>query len=147
MNNKVKLFARKGDTLTLKLNGAKSKINVGNAAACDGENANVEKCVVFRMLRYFPPTQSYLVERARYEGGDHVFVSRRTGSETVMNAILVFSPNAKYLLAFDPDDTGDREYDIAIWFMQSDPLKLEFTYKANQYENWEVTAWADDASY
>ena len=86
--NKLKgLFTRNGDTLTLKLDGGKSKTYVGNVAACDSKSIDVEKCLVFRVLGYFPQTQSYLVERGYYECGAYLFVSRHTGSETAMNAI------------------------------------------------------------
>jgi hypothetical protein len=143
--NKLKrLFTRKGDTLTLNLDGGKSKTYVGNRAACDGQNVDVEKCLVFTVLRYFQRTQSYLVERAFYECGAYLFVSRRTGSETVMYAMPELSPNAKYLLSIDQSDACDRKYDIAIWSLQTDPPKLEFKYQAKQYENWEVTTWEDD---
>src|SRR5215475_7673866 len=98
--NKLKgLFTRKGDTLTLNLDGGKSKTYVGNLAACDGENVDAAKCRVFRVLSYFPRTQSYVVEKAHYECGDYLFVSRHTGSETVMSQIPVLSPNAGYLLS------------------------------------------------
>jgi len=124
--NKLKgLFTRKGDTLTLKLDGSKSKTYVGNRAACDGENVDDSKCLVFVMLKYFPSTQSYLIERGLYECGDLLFVSRRTGSETVMQAIPVLSPSAKYLLSIDQSEACERKYDIAIWSMQTDPPKLE----------------------
>jgi hypothetical protein len=138
------LFTRKGDTLTLKLDGGKSKTYVGNRAACNGESVDVSKCLVFVVLKYFPPTQSYLIERGLYECGAYLFVSRRTGSETVMYAIPVLSPNAKYLLSIDQSDACDRKYDIAIWSMQTDPPRLEFKYEAKQYENWEVAAWEND---
>jgi hypothetical protein len=52
--NKLKgLFTRKGDTLTLRLDDGKTKTYVGNHAACEGENADAEKCLVFNVLRYF----------------------------------------------------------------------------------------------
>jgi len=143
--NKLKgLFTRKGDTLTVKLDDGKSKIYVGNLAACDTKNVDPSKCVVFGLLSYFPQTRSYLIEKAFYECGDYLFVSRHTGSETVMNAIPVLSPNAKFLLSIDQSDACDRKYDIAIWSIQTDPPKLEFNYQAKQYENWDVTAWEND---
>lgn len=138
------LFARQGDTLTLKLDGGKSKTYVGNLAACDGENADVSKCLVFTVQRYFPQTQSYFVERGLYECGNFLLVSRHSGSETALPEIPVLSPNAKYLLSIDQSDACDRDYDIAIWSMQTDPPTLDFKYKAKQYENWEVKAWESD---
>jgi hypothetical protein len=138
------LFTRKGDKLTLKLDGGKSKTYVGDAAVCDGDNVDAGKCLVFNVLGYFPQTQSYLVVRGYYECGDYLFVSRRTGSETVMQAIPVLSPNAKYLLSIDQSDACDRKYDIAIWSLETDPPRLDFKYQAKQYENWEVKAWKDD---
>jgi hypothetical protein len=139
------LFTREGDTLILRLNGGKSKTYVGNRAACDGDNVHPEKCIVFRVVRYFPQTQSYLVERALYECGYYLFVNRRTGSEIVTSEIPMLSPNAKYLLSIDQSDACDRKYDIAIWSLHTDPPTLEFKYHAKQYENWQVEAWENDA--
>jgi hypothetical protein len=138
------LFTRKGDTLTLKLDGGKSKAYVGNAAACAGDNVDVSKCLVFVVLKYFPQARSFLVERGYFECGAYLFVRQHTGSETVMHSIPDLSPNAKYLLSIDQSDACDREYDIAIWSMQTDPPKLEFKYDPKQYENWDVTAWEAD---
>lgn len=138
------LFTRDGDKLVVKLDGGKSRVYVGNHAACDGENVDAEKCLVFNMLRYYPQSQAFLIERGLYECGDYRFVSRRTGNETVMKSIPVMSPNARYLLSIDTSDACDREYDIAIWSLHSDPPRLEFSYHAEQYENWEVKSWTDD---
>ena len=138
------LFTRKGDALTIALDGGKSKTYVGNLAACDGDNVDAEKCLVFRMRGYFPQVQSLLVEKAYYECGDFLFVSRRTGSETVMQEVPALSPNGRYLISIDQNDACYRRYDIAIWSMLTDPPTLDFKYEAKQYENWEVTAWTDD---
>ena len=56
----------------------------------------------------------------------------------------MLSSNAKYLLSIDQSDACDRNYDIAVWSMQTDPPKLELNYQAKQYENWEVIAWEND---
>lgn len=138
------LSARAGDTLTIKLDGGKSKTYVGNRAACDGENVDTAKCRVYTLRGYFPKVQSYVIEEGHYECGVYLFVSRRTGSETIMQEIPVLSPNAKYLLSIDQSDACEREYDIAIWSLETDPPKLDFRYKAEQYENWEVKSWKND---
>lgn len=142
--NKLKgLFTRNGDKLTINLDGGKSKTYAGNSAACAADN--VEKCVIFTMARYFPQSRSYVIAKGYYEGADYLFVNRRTGSELVVAEIPALSPNAKFLISIDQNDAGERDYDIGIWSMDSDPPKQEFKYKAKQYENWEVTAWKDDA--
>jgi len=138
-------FTRTANTLTLKLDGGKSKTYVDNAAACDGENVEASKCLVYTLRGYFPRTQSYLVEKALYECGNYLFVSRRTGSETPMQEVPVLSPSAKYLLSIDQSDACEREHDIAIWSLLTDPPTLDFKYKAERYENWEVKAWTNDA--
>lgn len=139
------LFSRKGDILTLNLDGGRSKTYTGNSAVCDGENVDASKCLVFRMLRYYPQSQFYLVEKGLYECGNYLFVNRRSGRETVMSALPVLSPNGEYLLSIDDSDACDRKYDIAVWSMRTDPPKLEFNYQAKQYENWEITTWKDDS--
>lgn len=136
------IFTRIGDTLTIDLDGGKKKEYTGNRAACDADN--VEKCVVFRIDRYFPQTRSYLITKGYYEGADHLLVSRRTGSEILVSDILALSPNSRFLIAIDQNDAGERSFDIAIWSMESDPPKQEFKYQAKRYENWEVTAWKSD---
>ena len=141
--NKLKgLFTRNGDKLTLQLDGGKSKTYLGNRAACAADN--VEKCVVFKMMQYFPQTRSYLISKGYYEGADYLFVSRRTGSELAVSDILALSPNAKFLLSIDQNDAGERDYDIAVWSVNADPPRQEFKYKAKQYENWEIIAWKDE---
>ena len=138
------LFTRKGDALTLKLDNGRAKTYVGNLAACDGQNGDPEKCVVFRISSYFPKSQSYLVEKGFYECADYLLVSRHTGSEIVMRTIPLLSPSAKYLLSIDQNDACERKYDIAVWTLETDPPQLEFKYRAKQYESWELTAWGDD---
>ena len=139
------LFTRKGSTLTLNLDGGKSKTYVGNHAAC--RDGDASKCLVFRVESYFPQTRSYLVQRGHYECGGRHWVSRRTGSEIEIDSTYpapVLSPNAKYLLSLDRGEACDSKYYITIWSMATDPPKLEFTYRNTQYEMWEVTSWDDD---
>ncbi len=138
------LFTREGDELTLKLDGGRARTYVGNRAACDGPNGDADKCVLFRISSYFPKLQSYVVEKGYYECADYLFISRRTGSEIVMREIPLLSQNAKYLLSIDNNDACERKYDIAIWSLETDPPKLEFKYRAKQYESWELVAWEDD---
>jgi hypothetical protein len=140
------IFTRDGDKLTLKLDGGKSKTYVSNQAACDGENVDAEKCLVFSVMGYIPQTRWFLISAGLYECGDVLLVSRRSGSETVIShEIPVLSPSAKYLVSTDQSDACERKYNIAIWSMDTDPPKLEFKYVAKEYENWEVRAWKDDS--
>ncbi|WP_257166131.1 hypothetical protein [Bradyrhizobium sp. SRS-191] len=136
------LFARKADTLTLMLEGGKTKVYRGNKAACDGDD--VEKCVVYKLQHYFPAIESFVVSKSFYECGEYQLVSRRSGHVTVMSEVPQLSPSGHYLLSIDISDACERKYDIAIWSAQSDPPKLEFRYKAKQYENWELVSWAED---
>ncbi|MGY3454418.1 hypothetical protein [Bradyrhizobium sp. USDA 4353] len=136
------LFARKADTLTLMLEGGKTKAYRGNRAACDGDD--VKNCVVYNLQRYFPAIESFVVSKSFYECGEYQLVSRRSGNVTVMSEVPQLSPSGKYLLSIDINDACERMYDIAIWSAQSDPPKLEFRYKAEQYENWEAVGWAAD---
>lgn len=138
------LFRIKGDTLTVPLDGGKSKTYVSNPSACDGDTTDVQECRAFRMRGYFPQTRSYLIEHALYECGHLLYVSRKTGSETMMQGVPALSPNAKYLISIDRNDGCERDHDIAIWSLQSDPPKLVFDYKSEQHEYWEVVAWMDD---
>ena len=138
------LFTRKGDELTLELDNGKSKTYTGNRAACDGDNTDAEKCLVYTVRRYFPQIRSYVVEQGYYECGNYLIVNRHSGTETTMKEIPVLSPNAKYLILTDQSDACDRDFEIGLWSTQTDTLKLEFQYNAKRYENWEVKGWKDD---
>lgn len=138
------MFVRNGDTLTLSLDGGKSKKYTGNLAACDGETTDAEKCLTFRLARYFPHIQSYLVEVGLYEGGRYLLIGKRSGIETTISTDPVLSPNGRYVISIDQNEAGDREYDIAIWSVQADPPKLEFKYKGKDNEYWEIKSWKDE---
>lgn len=138
------LFTRNGDALSLSLDDGRTKTYVGNNAACHEPNTDVAKCLVYRMQGYFPQTRSYLVYGAFYECGVYLLVNRRSASEIQMRAMPAQSPDARYLLAIDTNEACDREFDIAIWSMQTDPPTLEFAYKAERYEMWEIAAWESD---
>jgi hypothetical protein len=60
-----------------------------------------------------------------------------------MKEMPTLSPNAKFLVLTDQSDACDRDFEIGVWSVQ-DPPKLEFSYNAKGYENWEIKAWKDD---
>ncbi len=135
------MFERNGDKLTLKLFGGVPKRMLATMPRVRLQRREVRR---FRITRYFPQTRSFLVTKGYYEGADYLFVNQLTGSEIVVSDILAVSPKAKFLVAIDQNDAGERDFDIAVWSMESDPPNPEFKYKAKQYENWEIIGWQDD---
>ena len=136
------LAERAEDTLRLRLSIGKTKVYAGNSHACDEGQA--EKCVGYRLARFYPSLQSFLVSVSFYECGHYELVSRRTGSIIEITTIPRISPGGKYLASTDDSDACDRAYDVAIWSTATDPPSLEMKYQPAQYENWQITSWNSD---
>jgi hypothetical protein len=136
------LVERAADTLRLRLSNGQTKVYSGNSHACDEGQA--EKCVVYRLARFYPSLQSFLVSVSFYECGHYELVSRRTGSVIEISTIPRTSPGGKYLASTDDSDACDRKYDVAIWSTATDPPSLEMKYQPARYENWQITRWNGD---
>jgi hypothetical protein len=136
------LATRSGEILRLNLANGKTKVYKNNERACD--DGDYEKCVVFRILRYYPGPQSFLISYSSGECGHLELVSRRTGGVVELASTPQFSPSGNYLISVDDSDGCERQYDFAIWSTKSDPPLREFQYRAQHFGYWKLIGWNSD---
>jgi hypothetical protein len=136
------LATRDGDVLRLNLENGKTKTYLGDRKDC--EDGHADKCVVFRLVAFYPSLQSFLVEKGLYECRYYELVSRQTDGIVKFSTVPEWSPNGKYLIGIDKNDLCDRDYDLAIW-SAGDPPALELNrHNERFYENWTIVGWNGD---
>jgi hypothetical protein len=138
----TRLASRDGDVLRLTLEDGSFKTFTDERPAC--EQHQVEKCLLYRLATYYPIQRLFVVERQAYESFDVIVVSGRTGAVTKMDVHPHLSPGGTRLVATAAIEAWEVEKHIAIYYVQKDALKLEWSYKAKNYEMWEFVSWDGD---
>ncbi|HKA78957.1 MAG TPA: hypothetical protein VKD43_02950 [Xanthobacteraceae bacterium] len=136
------LASRDGDVLRLALDDGSFKTFMDERTACEQHEA--EKCLMHRLATYYPIQRLFVVERQAYESFDVIVVSGRTGGVTRMDAHPHLSPGGTRLVAAAAIEAWEVEQHIAIYYVQKDGLKAEWSYKAKVYELWEFVSWNGD---
>lgn len=136
------LAARDGDVLRLTLEDGSFKTFADDRLAC--EQHQIDKCIRYRLATYYPIQKLLVVERNAYEKFDVIVVSRRTGAITKMDVHPHLSPGGTRLVAAAGIEAWDFEKHIAIYYVQKDALKLEWSYTAKEYEMWAFVSWDGD---
>lgn len=133
---------RDGDTLSLRLEGGKTKIFKTDRKAC--ENDDAERCVVYELRAYRPGQHVYVVGWTLYEGEGAGLVDIKTGDVFVLPSVPVFSPSGLRFTATDNDFHGDPEFRVGIWSLEGGKAKQEFRYSSADkmaVEVWNVVNW------
>ena len=136
------LAARDGDVLRLTLEGGSFKIFADDRLAC--EQHQIDKCIRHRLATYYPIQKLFVVERNAYEKFDVIVVSGRTGAITKMDVHPHLSPGGTRLVAASAIEAWDVEKHLAIYYVQKDGPKLEWSYRTKDYELWEFVVWDND---
>jgi hypothetical protein len=136
------LASRDGDVLRLTLEDGSFKTFADERPACEQHQA--DKCLLHSLATYYPIQKLFVVERNAYESFDVIVVSRRTGAITKMDVHPHLSPGGTRLVAAAAIEAWEVEKHIAIYYIQKDTLKLEWSYKARDYEMWEFVSWDGD---
>jgi hypothetical protein len=136
------LASRNGDQLRLTHEDGRINWFTDQRSACEQHQA--DKCVLHRLVAYYPIQKLFVVERSAYESFDVLVVSRQTGTVTRMDVHPHLSPGGTRLVAAAAIEAWDVENHIAIYYIQRNGLKLEWSYSAKDYELWEFVAWDGD---
>jgi hypothetical protein len=131
------MASRAGDNLRLTLADGRAKTFTDERQACERHKA--DKCMLHRLAAYYPTQKLFVIERAAYESSNVVVVSRRTGSITRMDVRPHLAPSGKRMVAAAAIEAWDVEKEIAIYSVTDSP-KLEWSYKAPDYEMWEFVS-------
>jgi|KBSMisStaDraftv2_1062788.scaffolds.fasta_scaffold330598_1 hypothetical protein len=136
------LASRNGDELRLVLASGKIKSLLSNHRACDDNDA--DKCLMYRLSAYYPAQQLFVIEADQYESYSVAAVSASTGATTLMDDHPHLSPGGKRLAVAFSSEAWETKRDIAIYTVENGMLRLEWSYKAKDYEQWEFAGWDGD---
>ncbi|UFZ07798.1 hypothetical protein LQG66_16475 [Bradyrhizobium ontarionense] len=133
---------RDGRKLTLRLANGKTKV-ITDARECEPEGPEAA-CISYRLVGHIGD-RHYIVLVTPYECPYVMLVNRRTGAEIKIGSGPFLSPNGKRFITIDPRDDGNCgiDYRIAI-FSNGDSPRLEWSYKPEGLEQYEVDTWIDD---
>ncbi|CCD92866.1 conserved exported hypothetical protein [Bradyrhizobium sp. ORS 375] len=133
---------RDGRKLTLGLAGGKTKV-ITDAKECEPEGPEAD-CISYRLVGRLGD-RHYIVLVTPYECSYVMLVNRRTGAETKLGSGPFLSPNGKRFVTIDPRDDGNCGIDYRIgMFSYGDIPKLEWSYKPEGIEPYEVDTWIGD---
>jgi len=134
---------REGRKLTLALANGKTKI-ITDAKECEPEGPEAA-CISYRLVGHVGD-RHYIVLVMPYECSYVMLVNRRTGAETKIGSGPFLSPNGKRFITIDPRDDGNCGIDYRIGlFSYTDNPKLEWSYKPEGLEQYEVDTWIGDS--
>lgn len=124
---------RSNGDLTFKLANGKSLTLQDDNRGCSGDDNNpVELCHRFTMLADLPSRHFFLVVEGYYEGADFFLIDDRTGRETQIDAVPIFSPNGEYFLVQDDNEASEHENNLEIWRREGDGAVLEWAHSISQ---------------
>ncbi|MGJ4929010.1 hypothetical protein ACQR1I_05075 [Bradyrhizobium sp. HKCCYLS2038] len=133
---------RQGRKLTLSLAGGKTKV-ITDDKACEPEGPEAS-CISYRLVGHIGD-RHYIVLVSPYECPYVMLINRRTGAELNIGSGPFLSPNGKRFIAIDPRDDGNCGIDYRIGlFSYGDNPKLEWSYKPDGLEQYQVDTWIGD---
>ena len=137
------IAVRSGDALRISLQNGKTKSLLSNNRAC--EEGNAEKCVDYRLEAYYPGLHLFVLTARLYEANSVLVVNGTTGAATNMDDSPHLSPNGERLVVAFSSEAWSTDRDIAVYRIENGALRLEWSYKAKDYEQWKFVAWDGDA--
>ncbi|MGJ5131413.1 hypothetical protein [Bradyrhizobium oligotrophicum] len=133
---------RDGRKLTLGLANGKTKV-ITDAKECEPEGPEAA-CISYRLVGRIGD-RHYILLVTPYECPYVMLVNRRSGAETNIGSGPFLSPNGKRFVTIDPRDDGNCGIDYRIgMFSYGDSPKLEWSYKPEGLEQYEIDTWIGD---
>jgi hypothetical protein len=106
----------------LTLSGGR-KLKYVNELDCD---AGPDHCVHYFLVDFQPGEEMFILRQDFYEGGQALLIDRRTGKQTVLDALPYVSPNGTRYFVFDDDFENSTEWPMQIWRRTSTGVTLEW---------------------
>jgi hypothetical protein len=115
------LAERQGDRLILKT-AARTLRFLDNSKACD--NGVTDHCAIYDLVANAPG--SLAVRKFGFEGSDSTLIDTRSGKQTVLTGVPVFSPDGKTFLVTEFSNEGANN--LEIWRRHGDSAVLEWAH-------------------
>lgn len=123
---------RHGDTLVLAA-GIRRLSFTDNRKACDAGEA--QDCAIYALVANVPG--SLAVQKFLHEGSDTTLIDTRSGKQTLLSGVPVFSPTGREFAVTQFSDESDNN--LEVWRRDGDGAALEWAHPFKQ-------SWKDDAA-
>lgn len=122
--------------LTLVLTGGRHLTMSNDARGCpvDGQGLDDGHCYRYVLLRNLPDQHAFVVDEIYYEGDSLLLVDDRTGRQTGIDGMPVFSPDGTHFLVIDEDEANDHDNNLEIWRRDGDTAGIEWAHPVKQVQ-------------
>lgn len=104
---------------------------IDHKQACESDD--VSQCIGFALMGDFRKTNAWVVQKFYYEGGSFVLIDSRSGRQTSLSGMPVFSPDGKEFLVAPYDEENDPgPNNLEIWRRDGDGAILEWAHTFEQ---------------
>jgi len=124
------LAERHGERLVITA-GAQTLTFTDNRKACDAGDA--KNCAIYALVANAPG--SLAVEKFEFEGSDTTLIDTRSGKQTLLSGVPVFSPDGREFVVAQFSNESDNN--LEVWQRRGDGAVLEWAHPFKQ-------SWKDD---
>ncbi len=123
-----------GAGLSLVLTSGRHLRMVNNTRGCPRGDQGLDdgNCYRYVLLGDLPEQHAFIVGEDYYEGESLFLVDDRTGRQTGIDGIPVFSPDGSRFFINDDDEANDHDNNIEIWRRDGDGAVIEWAHPWKQ---------------
>jgi len=122
---------RHGDDLVLRPARGDRLVFTDHKQACESDD--VDNCIGFALMGDFRKSNAWVLQKFYYEGGSFVLIDDRSGRQTDLNGMPVFSPDGRKFLVTPYDlENGAGPNNMEIWRRDGEGAVLEWAHTFEQ---------------
>ena len=123
-----------GAGLALVLTGGRHVRMINDTRGCPIEDHGLDDghCYRYSLVQDLPDQHAFIVREAYYEGESLMLVDDRTGRQTLLDGMPVFSPDGTHFFITDDAEAKDHDNNIEIWRREGDDAVIEWSHPVKQ---------------
>ena len=91
-------------------------------------------CYRYGLVQDLPDQHAFIVREAYYEGDSLLLIDDRTGRQTALDGMPVFSPDGTRFFVNDDDEANDHDNNLEVWRRDGDVAVLEWAHPVKQVQ-------------
>ena len=123
-----------GEGLSLVLTSGRHVRMTNNTRGCPRDEHGLDdgNCYRYSLVADLPDQHAFIVAEDYYEGESLLLVDDRTGRQTGLDGMPVFSPDGARFFINDDDEANDHDNNIEIWRRDGDAATIEWSHPVKQ---------------
>jgi hypothetical protein len=120
--------------LTLVLSSGRHLSMVNNTRGCPIDDRILDDghCYRYSLVADMPARHVFIVREAYYEGESLFLIDDRTGRQTGLDGMPVFSPDGSRFFVADDETAGDHDNNLEVWRRDGDGAVIEWAHPVKQ---------------